>query len=268
VIQVEIVASIKNFIVVLVVSLLISVGVGVIQVEQSQVFDESIPDSDGLPLIPLDPEPTPSPEPDPEPIPPPEPEPEPSSIIEIDVSATCIKITDGDTFELSNGDIIRLADVDTPERGQPGYQEATDYLRSLIYDKTVYLEVDAEKDIYGRYVCVVYRKNGLNVNWMLLSEGYAVFDDYQNDFEPATWSRDNEFDTSEATIIRPPRTPEPEPVDPWLLEGPFVGSTKSNKYHKASCYWAKQILPANLRTFSTRKKAINAEYVACKVCKP
>ncbi len=51
-------------------------------------------------------------------------------------------IQDGDTFQTSAGDWIRLADVDTPERGDWGYAEATNVLSQLIYGKQVYLEID------------------------------------------------------------------------------------------------------------------------------
>ena len=126
----------------------------------------------------------------------------------------------------------------------------------MIYGKTVYLEVD---DVYvtdyggsgSRLVCVVYRKSGLNVNLQLLNDEYAQLDDYPNEFAPDSWNIDNEFDLSNARSIResnpspsPEPTPEPEPepeivpepepeppVDPWLLDGSFRGSKKSNKYH-------------------------------------
>jgi methylphosphotriester-DNA--protein-cysteine methyltransferase len=46
----------------------------------------------------------------------------------------------------------------------------------------------------------------------------------------------------------------------------YVGSSKSNKYHYPSCEWAAKISPQNLVTFKTAKEALNAGYVACKVC--
>ncbi len=40
--------------------------------------------------------------------------------------------------------------------------------------------------------------------------------------------------------------------------GPFVGSTKSNKYHYPSCSGAKKIAPANLVTFASSAEARTA----------
>lgn len=48
----------------------------------------------------------------------------------------------------------------------------------------------------------------------------------------------------------------------------YVGSKRSNKYHYPSCRWAKKIKPYNLVTFQSVKKAQEAGYVPCKVCRP
>lgn len=48
----------------------------------------------------------------------------------------------------------------------------------------------------------------------------------------------------------------------------YVGSSKSNKYHRPSCIWANRIKPSNLVSFSSKEEAIKAGYAPCKVCKP
>ena len=65
-----------------------------------------------------------------------------------------LSVTDGDTFEGSGGVIFRLEGVDTPERGQRGYEAAKTELHSLIYGKTVSVHV-VTRDVYGRYVAQV-----------------------------------------------------------------------------------------------------------------
>ena len=131
-------------------------------------------------------------------IPPPEsPPPEsPTSEIEIDATGTVYYIVDGDTYDqngISGGDRVRLADIDCPESYEAGYQEAKDYLYLLIYDELVYLDID---DIYGtgpygRWIGIVYvRYNSthvLNVNYALVVGGYAIIDDYNNEFNPYNW---------------------------------------------------------------------------------
>jgi methylphosphotriester-DNA--protein-cysteine methyltransferase len=51
-------------------------------------------------------------------------------------------------------------------------------------------------------------------------------------------------------------------------QGPFVGSSKSNKYHYPSCSAAKKIKSANLVTFSSSADARAQGYVPCKICHP
>jgi len=50
------------------------------------------------------------------------------------------------------------------------------------------------------------------------------------------------------------------------LKGKFVGSKKSNKFHKSECKWAKKIKPNNLVVYSSVKEAIQAGREPCKVC--
>jgi len=113
---------------------------------------------------------------------------------EIDTTTVVDWVIDGDTFDTTSGDRVRLADIDAPEYGEPGYYDAKDFLISLVYGKTVYLDIDDiyETDKYGRLVCVVYVKSSSthykNVNKALLVEGVAVIKNYHNEFDPYTWT--------------------------------------------------------------------------------
>jgi hypothetical protein len=69
--------------------------------------------------------------------------------------ATLVKVIDGDTIDvkLSNGkeERIRLIGIDTPERGETCFSEATDRLKELLTDGRVALIKDkSERDRYGR----------------------------------------------------------------------------------------------------------------------
>jgi endonuclease YncB( thermonuclease family) len=65
------------------------------------------------------------------------------------------RVIDGDTFETaSRKNPIRLAQVDTPEKGQPGYQKAKSALNNLIGGQEVTIDTVA-RDIYGRSVANV-----------------------------------------------------------------------------------------------------------------
>ena len=118
-------------------------------------------------------------------------------IVEVDLVSTVNHIQDGDTFALESGHWVRLADVDTPERGEFGYYEAGIYLSDLIYQKKVYLDID---DVYiydyegtgDRLVCLVYvpfnETHYINVNKALLVSRHAVTYEFYNEFTSNEWS--------------------------------------------------------------------------------
>lgn len=56
------------------------------------------------------------------------------------------EVDDGDTFVLTDGIIVRLIGINTPEKGQPNYETAQHELYDLIIDKKVYLEYDRYQD--------------------------------------------------------------------------------------------------------------------------
>lgn len=62
------------------------------------------------------------------------------------------RVIDGDTIELENNQKVRLLGVDTPERGQCGYQEAKKNMQDLVLAKRIILVADGKQstDRYGR----------------------------------------------------------------------------------------------------------------------
>jgi len=113
--------------------------------------------------------------------------------VEIDIKAKVYRVIDGDTFDAFPVGRVRLADVNAPERGEPGFWEATEALKQLVLGKRVFLDVDDVyvMDKYNRLVCVVYIKYNsthlLNVNKWLLDHGYVEVKDYPNEFSPNKW---------------------------------------------------------------------------------
>jgi endonuclease YncB( thermonuclease family) len=92
----------------------------------------------------------------------------------IELMGIVTKVVDGDTLDI-NGIRIRLALVDTPEIGQPGYDRAKHFVKSICLGKKGELDVDNGQrrgDRYGREVGVVYC-DGINVNDKLMSNKMA-----------------------------------------------------------------------------------------------
>jgi len=91
------------------------------------------------------------------------------------------RIIDGDTIEIETGERVRLICMDTPERGEPGYTEAAQYLQSLILNKEVKMVKDiSEVGKYGRLVRYIYLDD-LFVNEKMVLEGYAEVYPYHPD---------------------------------------------------------------------------------------
>lgn len=73
---------------------------------------------------------------------------QPASVAAVKV----IRVIDGDTIELENKQRVRLLGVDTPERGCPGFTEATENMSSMVLSKRIVLVADGKQgvDRYGR----------------------------------------------------------------------------------------------------------------------
>lgn len=67
---------------------------------------------------------------------------------------TAARVIDGDTIVTSAGDTVRLAGIDTPERGQCGYSEATRNLREVLAGQDITLTKAGmtDRDRYGRLI--------------------------------------------------------------------------------------------------------------------
>ncbi len=90
-------------------------------------------------------------------------------------TVTVKRVIDGDTYILQSGDKVRMIGINTPERGEPGYEEAKQYLKDLIEGEEVELEMDdrsSDRDKYGRLLRYTYYR-GNDVHMQLIQEGYA-----------------------------------------------------------------------------------------------
>jgi endonuclease YncB( thermonuclease family) len=101
-----------------------------------------------------------------------------------------IGIADGDTFTLLVGRDqlrIRLAEIDTPEKGQPYGRRARQALSALIYGKTVRV-VEIDRDRYRRVVGCV-NAGGIDVNAGWFAGAPRGFTESTRKTNPSTSSR-------------------------------------------------------------------------------
>ena len=118
-----------------------------------------------------------------------------SAHIEVDKAATVSTVIDGSSFIVDSGETIILAGIDTAQSGQHGFNEAKNYLASIVLGKSVYLDIDdlARTDQYGRLLCVAYVDYNLthfeNVNMAMIVNNYAVPSSLNGgEFDPTSWS--------------------------------------------------------------------------------
>ena len=95
-----------------------------------------------------------------------------------------IEIIDGDTFIIETGERVRLICVDTPEIGEKSYNEAKEFLTSLIIGREVRLEQDIDNvDDYSRllrYAYINYSGQELFVNREIVQVGLGKLFPYGN----------------------------------------------------------------------------------------
>jgi beta-lactamase superfamily II metal-dependent hydrolase len=83
-----------------------------------------------------------------------------------------------------------------------------------------------------------------------------------------SWGTTGTAPKSAASAVAWPATTAASTTAATSSQGPFVGSSKSDKYHYPSCSAAKKIKPANLVTFSSSADARAQGYVPCGICHP
>jgi micrococcal nuclease len=87
-------------------------------------------------------------------------------------------VIDGDTIVIERANYIRLIGINAPEKNQPYYEEAKEFLTELLLNKTVRLEKDLDNsDNYGRllrYVFLEGNNKEIFINAELVKRGFAI----------------------------------------------------------------------------------------------
>lgn len=90
--------------------------------------------------------------------------------------AKCYEVIDGDTasfmidvgFDTYRDKRVRFLNVDTPERGQPNYKEATEFVKERILNKQVIIRT-YKADNFGRYLGEIWYYDEESSKYKLLS---------------------------------------------------------------------------------------------------
>lgn len=99
--------------------------------------------------------------------------------------ARLVKVVDGDTVDLAI-DLgfylvatvrCRLLGINTPERGQPGYSEASLALGSMLMVQNTWIVRTEKGDAFGRWLVTIapdVSTDSVTVNQRMINEGFAV----------------------------------------------------------------------------------------------
>jgi endonuclease YncB( thermonuclease family) len=82
-------------------------------------------------------------------------------------------VIDGDTFELTDSQKVRLIGTDAPKTVETCSTQSTQYLKSLIEGKTVYLEKDVSETDSNERLLRYTRVSNTFVNNQMVYDGYA-----------------------------------------------------------------------------------------------
>ncbi len=179
-----------------------------------------------------------------------------------------VRVYDGDTILLQDGNEVRYLGIDAPEIGRKGREsecfahEARVQNLALTKRSSVRLEWDEERrDHYGRLLAYVFLKNGDMVNGILLRRGLAFV------LLRGSGLKHAEF------LIRCQREAMREKRGLWsrLLEdgeNRYMGNRRSKVFHRADCPFGRRISPRNQVCFESVHDACWEGFSPCRRCDP
>lgn len=173
------------------------------------------------------------------------------------------KVTDGDTFILKGGDKVRLLAIDTPEKGEMYYKEATEFLKQYTNNQLVDLSyAKKRRDHYGRLLAYVY-VDSVFVNKMILENGLGylyLFKDTDSDL-PKT-----------KELLKAQQKAIDSELGIWSLqyspEEYYINKSGSFRLHRPGCNSAQKLVPGKYQRFENRLDGFRLGLSPCRNCKP
>jgi endonuclease YncB( thermonuclease family) len=164
---------------------------------------------------------------------------------------TVVAIIDGDTVDVSSGARIRLAGIDTPERGECGYNEAGARMTELARDREAVLVKAGGNTIdrYGRLIRYL-EVDGRDVGLTLIQEGLAIarydsrdgygWHDREAEYVAADATSPQAYSCQPTPAPQPapqPVAPQPAPQPPSSATDPRFGTCKEAKANGYGPYY-------------------------------
>lgn len=159
---------------------------------------------------------------------------------QISGSFTVTKVIDGDTFDIENGQRIRLALIDAPELDKGCLaRDSKNRLETLILNKKVAVHAETS-DNFGRIIAFV-SLNGLSINKALLTEGYAKYDKNKKILKSSAYLEQAESEAKSASRgiwSSNCQTHNPD----CSIKGNYRKDNNTKIYHTPDCYNYEKII--------------------------
>lgn len=184
-----------------------------------------------------------------------------TTVEEAQKQITVSKIIDGDTFELSDGNRVRLIGVDTPESNQPFYGEAMALSESLLLGRRIGHEAGTEeRDRYGRLLWHVYA-DSIFVNAEIVARGMGQVYLFQPNLEYAEELIESQKRAREARLgIWSLPAPPPEDY--------YIALRGSYRFHRPLCMSIKNANPDKIVEYRSRDSLLDRGMSPCRNCRP
>jgi micrococcal nuclease len=176
---------------------------------------------------------------------------------------TVVSVIDGDTVELKGGDRLRLLSIDTPEEGEPFYDDARQYLGDIALGQQARIEfANTRRDRYGRLLGYLYIDT-IFVNHSILERGLGNLYLF----------KDTDLGREEtARLLQAQRSAIGEKRGVWSLnreaEDYYIACNGSFRLHRPGCRSVANLKEGRYRTFQIREEGLLEGLSPCRNCKP
>lgn len=151
---------------------------------------------------------------------------------------TAYEVVEGDTFKITEHQLVRLSGIDAPETERCGSGEAKEALSKLVVGKPLYIRV-VDTDPFHRLSSLVYT-DGKLVNEELLKSGWAIYKDRNNLDMKELQKATEEARKSKRGVFGTQCTQTVNPKNPNCV---IKGNTErdENIYHLPTCQYYKNV---------------------------
>lgn len=169
-----------------------------------------------------------------------------------------LRVVDGDTAVFEDGEVVRILSIDTPERGDTLYREATEYLKKWVEGRNVGLELgQRRRDSYHRLLGHLWVGDTL-VSERMLETGMARLYPFPDD---TTYFR---------RLLAAQKKARSTRVGLWQIQQPapcsvYVIHPETMRFHRPECRSARTLTE---RTTKTRDQLLDMGLAACRNCRP